>query len=490
MQDANALDRAETDALARRNTMQNASAATEEAKRRLERSVEDIGQVERRAERAEHNLSSMRRETAIHAAAAGMGTAHAENALVALDTPGLVGLAPRDFDGASAGLHALVTHRREQIALLRQRRDEMDRAERAHAEERRIRDDRQLDADKARERRAQSDAEVEAKGQTLVGDWDRHFAGLEQLKVSPDEGAAALTALADWVVTFAGDNPARGILHSAQQRAAERLAERGATLDSRTRVFNEEVCTLEDERSRLEAGVDPPPPIPYTRGPDVRKARDGAPLWHLVDFRDAVTVAERAGLEAAGLLDAWVSPDGCLQAGDGGALLHDTQVLARPPLTSSLADWLLPAVPRDSTVAASVVAKVLSGIACGHNDATDAEAWVSPDGRFRLGALAGAWAKPAAVHIGHTARAAARAQRLAEIADRLARGLPRNSEPCRPRPSRSRATASRPMKSGVARPSTMRCASRIWPPQRRRAKCRSLRRDWRRRRIGVAQRRV
>jgi hypothetical protein len=144
-----------------------------------------------------------------------------------------------------------------------------------------------------------------------------------------------------------------------------------------------------------------------------------------VDFRDAVTGAERAGLEAAleaaGLLDAWVSPDGCLQAGDGGVLLHDTQVLARPPLTSSLADWLQPAVPHDSAVEAGVVTKVLSGIACGHNDATDAEAWVAPDGRFRLGALAGAWAKPAAVHVGHTARAAARAQRLAEIADRLAR---------------------------------------------------------------------
>ena len=35
---------------------------------------------------------------------------------------------------------------------------------------------------------------------------------------------------------------------------------------------------LDDERSRLEAGVDPAPPIPYTRGPDVRKARDGAPI--------------------------------------------------------------------------------------------------------------------------------------------------------------------------------------------------------------------
>jgi len=79
------------------------------------------GRWQRRAERAEHNLSSVRRETAIHAAGAGIGTAHGENALVALDTPGLIELAPRDFDRGCAGVHALVAQRREQIALLRRR---------------------------------------------------------------------------------------------------------------------------------------------------------------------------------------------------------------------------------------------------------------------------------------------------------------------------------------------------------------------------------
>jgi chromosome segregation ATPase len=49
----------------------------------------------------------------------------------------------------------------------------------------------------------------------------------------------------------------------------------------------------------------------------------------------------------------------------------------------------------------------------------DCEAWVAPDGRFRLAALAGAWTKPAAVYIGHAARAAARVRRLADIAGRL-----------------------------------------------------------------------
>src|SRR4029077_4108461 len=46
--------------------------------------------------------------------------------------------------------------------------------------------------------------------------------------------------------------------------------------------------------------------------------------------------------------------------------------------------------------------------------------WIATDGRYRLGALSGAWGKPAAVYIGHAARAAARRRRLAEIARRLA----------------------------------------------------------------------
>jgi uncharacterized protein (TIGR02680 family) len=66
-----------------------------------------------------------------------------------------------------------------------------------------------------------------------------------------------------------------------------------------------------------------------------------------------------------------------------------------------------------------VVDGILAGIACADQDPIESEAWVSPDGRFRLGALAGAWDKPAAVYIGFAARAAARTRRLAEIAGRL-----------------------------------------------------------------------
>src|ERR1700704_2398982 len=92
---------------------------------------------------------------------------------------------------------------------------------------------------------------------------------------------------------------------------------------------------------------------------------------------------------------------------------------ARPP-THPPARFGLPAAPpADSAVPAALVERLLSGIACTDDDPADSEAWVAPDGRFRLAALVGAWAKPAAVYIGHAARAAARKQRLADVAGRL-----------------------------------------------------------------------
>jgi len=221
-----------------------------------------------------------------------------------------------------------------------------------------------------------------------------------------------------------GENPARALLQAAQQRASLRLAERGVGLDGRRQALQAERQALQEERDRLQAGVDSVPPQPHTRDPSARDARSGAPLWRLVDFSDGATAGQRAALEAAleasGLLDAWVSPDGRLQTGEGGTLLHDTHLVERPPVSGSLAQWLRPDVPGGATVPAATVEQVLSSIACGDDEALECEAWVALDGRFRLGALAGAWSKPEAVYIGHAARAAARSRRLAEIARRLA----------------------------------------------------------------------
>lgn len=423
MQDANRLEDARKDATARQRALQAATTAVDEAARRSTRGAEEAEHAAQRVAQAERHMNVLRQDGAAHADAAGIAGLQAGNPLVALDPALLAGLSSRAFDSASADLRALVVDRRDQIAVLRQRHAEVAAADTVHAQRRQIRDEKQAATEAAVKRREQADADVETQGRNLLADWERHIAGLVQLRLGAEDHDAAITALADWVVALNGDNPAHQHLQAAQQRASFTLARRGVALKDRREALDTEHNALDDERRSLEAGIDRVPPLPHTRDAAARDLREGAPLWKLVEFRDGVTAAQRAGLEAAleagGLLDAWISPDGRLQSGEGGAPLHDTQLLPRPSHASSLGGWLQADVPAGSTVDSATVERVLSGIACADDDPVDAEAWVAPDGRFRLAAVAGAWAKPAAVHIGYAARAAARARRLAEIAERL-----------------------------------------------------------------------
>src|SRR6185437_1766439 len=145
-----------------------------------------------------------------------------------------------------------------------------------------------------------------------------------------------------------GDNPARAALHSAQTIASQQLAERRAELNRGLQTIRGERQGLETERARLLSGEDSIPQAPLYRAAQTRVGRPGAPLWQLVDFQESLSADQCAGVEAAleasGLLDAWVSPDGHLQiatvADEATQPLHDTQWLARTPVAHSLSDWL------------------------------------------------------------------------------------------------------------------------------------------------------
>jgi hypothetical protein len=92
---------------------------------------------------------------------------------------------------------------------------------------------------------------------------------------------------------------------------------------------------------------------PVRRRP-IRAVRRRAPLWQLVDFPASVGGSERAGreaaLEAAGLLGAWLSPDGGLQSGADGKPTLDVQALLRGAGTAPLGAWLRAAVPEPTTI--------------------------------------------------------------------------------------------------------------------------------------------
>ncbi len=231
--------------------------------------------------------------------------------------------------------------------------------------------------------------------------------------------------LVQWSETAAGRCPSTDAAHAAAGQAAEHLAE-GKAAD-RQRL--DECLALLDEtreaRDRALAGGHEPPPAPYTQSPEARDGRPGGPLWLLADFAPELPPAARAGVEAAleasHLLDAWLTPDGRLLDPE----VYDT-VLAvgtspPPPDDRHLGLALKPATDGSGrlpgAVAPEVVAAVLRHIGLGEGAGS---VWVADDGRFQLGPMHGAWAKPAAEHVGPDAREAQRRRRLAELDARLA----------------------------------------------------------------------
>jgi uncharacterized protein (TIGR02680 family) len=413
-QDANRLERSEADLKSRRHAVGKAETAQSDAAARLMREEAATRDSVGRADMAERALISARADCAVLAEVPRLSSAYGANALATAESAALLAM---DIAAAQSDLRAMVTLRREHLTLLRRRQAEVDKANAVHARKRDELREKQDDRDAASRRRSAADADVERTGEGLVEAWAAHFDGLQQLQCAPE---APLAALAEWVVDPRGDNPASQVLQAAQHDTSLRLMSRRLDLERRNGELRREQTQLEAERAELAAGRDSAPAVPATRAPGTRLDRLGAPLWRVIDFHDHVDAAARAGLEAAleasGVLDAWLTPDGAVIAPPW----HDSQIIERPPARgTSLAGWIRTDIPTDSAIPAATVDRLLAGIACGTVDPGDVEAWVSPDGRFRLGGLTGAWTKGQAIYVGFAARAAARVRRLDEIDVRL-----------------------------------------------------------------------
>ena len=418
MTSAKQLEQAEREATRRRQEAEQALRTRGEAQTRREREQQASRQRSERAEQTARTLADARREAARSADDAGLTPTYAFNPLASGD---IATLEPLAMDTARKDLRHAASTRREQVHLLLRRCDDVDQAAQTQTRAQSQRDECLDEADTAAARREDADAAVAQQGDALLQAWQFHLDGLHQFQIP--NSAETMEALAVWTGSLQGENPARSALHAAQQFTSLRLAKRHAALQAGHQTLEQEQAELQAERIRLEQGEDMVPLPPHWRAPDARTGRPGAPLWQLVDFHPDTSDSQRAGLEAAlqaaGLLDAWVTPDGGLLANDGTAFVHDAQWLGRPHQSPSLARWLRPDTALTGAVIPAVLQRLLEGVACGDADDGTAEAWLAPDGRFRLGALAGAWHKPRADFIGYAARAAARARRLDDIAQRL-----------------------------------------------------------------------
>lgn len=421
MQEATRLEQAEKDFSARRESVEKATNAQLEATRRLEREIGATADAAERFARSEKSVLEARVGCRSLAETVRLIPAYTANPLAETSISQLPSLSQRDVDAVQADLLGMVSMRRDHLAILRRHREALTQAQAILGRRQETVRDRIDDHASALERRQRADAAIEEEGKALVDAWTVHFENLRQLRCDPTE---PLSALADWVVGLDGENPASVALRSAQYAHAQRLVSKEHDLGVRQAELRREQVDLEAERSGLADGKDAIPPTPYTRGADTRIDRAGAPLWQLVDFHDQLDAAARAGLEAgleaSGILDAWVTPDGRLIGADGGLMWQDTQLLVRPSFRGdSLAGWLRADPATDEIVPRATIDHLLGGIACGEVDDGEAETWLSPTGHYRGGTLAGAWSKPEAVYIGFAARAAARSRRLAQIATQM-----------------------------------------------------------------------
>lgn len=383
-----------------------AAAEREKAGEAAERARSETERAEAESRQAEEERDAQARDAAGLAAGTGLEAIHA----VALQS------LHANPAAAEPVVRGALERRRRAVAEVRELAGLRDRARERHARA----EDRRSEADarwrqaaertvaerrKAERARDELDAALSAwrSGLSHLALDDPGFAAVQEAALdSPD--ASAVLARISQVADPQIDRRLREIRD--EEAAAGRLAE--------------ERRSVAEERDRVAAARALGPEPPRTRAADDRPTRPGAPLYLLCDFADALGEAERAGLEAAleaaGLLDAWVAPDGRLLA--PGTL--DTVLVpspASPDCPPGTLAGLLVATPGHGVEREAIEAVLrsldVSGEEPGHPHR------VALDGSWRLGPLHGSWAKPAAEHVGAAAREAARLRRLAELGLRL-----------------------------------------------------------------------
>ncbi|MCP4558098.1 MAG: TIGR02680 family protein, partial [Herbaspirillum sp.] len=353
------------------------------------------------------------------ARAAGLESEH--RAVVApLDLP--AGVAPDAARSGAARLDESASRRRRASRHVAELNQALAAAESELAHARRHEQQLVAELDDAREHQQHARAAFLAALDDLnaaYGTWHGELRVLAS--AAPGDLAEELAA---WSEAADGVNPVTHAVREAEAEAARRLAAKRAALEGRRDQARSALAELRHEMEELERGVHRPPPLAHTRSPEGRERRAGAPLWQLCDFVPELPEDERAGLEAAleaaGLLDAWLTPDGrLLEAGDADALLlPERSAASPPPADACLALALHPAPERQvEDIDDDVVLAVLREIGLGQDQGT---VWVSADGRFQLGPLHGRWEKPAAQHLGRSAREAERRRRLVELAEQAA----------------------------------------------------------------------
>jgi uncharacterized protein (TIGR02680 family) len=389
----------EVDDAARRAEDQRTAAA-----RRRDEAAEQARREEEEADRAER-LAAERHTEADRALTEVLDAADAVDLVWTLTDD-----ETREPDRLASGATVAERSRRDDLRAVRRALADRDDARRDHDQAEQAASDALAAAQEATTAAELADQHVVAERAGLaraVGAWSATAPGLEAdgrrtlIDAVADLGEPGAPGLADQFRSLTA--PTRDRLVEARTRSADALA-----------ALDGELEELREERLRVASEDAPGPAAPAWRTAP-RSTRAGAPLWACCDFADTVPEHQRAGLEAAldaaGLLDAWVSPEG---AAPPGSLL-DVWLVGGSATTladgqPTLAEVLVPTVPEGSGLDAGGLADALRAIGLGQVGVA-----VDGDGHFVLGPLRGRSSKDRPEFIGATARADRRRRLIAEL---------------------------------------------------------------------------
>lgn len=275
------------------------------------------------------------------------------------------------------------------------------------------------DVDSAESARESADARMRA-AEALAEDTARAWLDAVRdhlgaaIELRGDGFVEAVEAATEWVSLPEGGSPVEHWARATQRLIDSEIEAGIARADAELDRLALLVQSLDDEIGELDAGGIIPPPSPRTRTAD-RGQATGAAFWECVEPAPETSLAAAAGveaaLEAAGILDAWVSSDGAVTALSGDTLLSVAPVAGR-----TLGDVLTPSPT--AGVSIEIIQSLLHSVGFVDRPIAGTIA-VSADGAFALGPLVGAWSKPTAGYLGAAARESARLSRLeAAHADR------------------------------------------------------------------------
>ena len=384
----------------RRTDVEAAERALDQANSRSHEAQAAVTSASEQLTTAEANLDHARQQLDIAASAASAGS------VVAEATATVEGSA--DADDGERLMSAHITARRQAIKDVRTTLRAHDQA----TQQRKAHDEALADSltalDTAIGASRMARAELDRAVEEYANDVQRWARSCRQLPTD-----RALAALPGSLSTPSGVTAAlaglRDELNGEHERHVSGLRHEQQQLDAALRG-------LESERDRFAAGslVEPAPP-PWRTD---RSGQPGAALWRTVDIAPSVDSSDLDGIEAAltaaGLIDAWVRPDGVVDL-----TRADVTLVAAPLPGRTLRSILGPLT--DVGLDADLVDRVLRSIRIVDTVNDDTQTDVSGDveigrdGTFRLGAGIGRGRVGPAELLGAEARERRRLARLAEL---------------------------------------------------------------------------